>query len=349
MEKVKQKFTVKNKTGLLFVRNSNIAVDGMEPLSKRLIGPNYREGLLLEFSRFARYAQEAYCLDDIFGLLEFGVYADTVISEASREIIIFFKGFMMTGSDWWEKIGSGVRYPFVVDTWVDEIYYTRFARAWKPLVNKIKGLKLSKSLSEYRLVTTGHGEGGGMNIFSLFHPYIHPRLLQIMKALSINFHLVYAILAALQLKKMFQLNGITVYTFGAPRMGDKNFAHHVNKELVVFRITNSDDFITQRPFKNPNGLGYWHHETEYWISEETHCGCLNPFVPITPFNTKVYECREVMNWFTGQFEEPYECNEIAQSEIALLGFSSHYGPYFGIIMGVCPQDNPFELNEMIDD
>lgn len=56
-----------------------------------------------------------------------------------------------------------------------------------------------------------------------------------------------AVLAATELNKLYHI--AAVYTFGAPRVGNKAFARHVEEDIRVYRIVNSKDFVPYFPFR----------------------------------------------------------------------------------------------------
>lgn len=56
-------------------------------------------------------------------------------------------------------------------------------------------------------------------------------------------------------------NPEALFTFGAPRVGDKAYAHHV--QLRHFRFVNNNDLVTRLP---PRWLGYWHAGEEVYFN-----------------------------------------------------------------------------------
>lgn len=59
-----------------------------------------------------------------------------------------------------------------------------------------------------------------------------------------------------------------LYTYGSPRVGDKNFANLVSSSNMgsVYRVTHLDDPIPHVPFSLAN---FYHTMPEYWISDGT--------------------------------------------------------------------------------
>ncbi|KAK0439013.1 alpha/beta-hydrolase [Armillaria borealis] len=88
------------------------------------------------------------------------------------------------------------------------------------------------------LVTTGHSLGGSL-----------------------------ATLAAICLRGNFPSLTTRTYSYGAPRVGNKEFADYFNGEFGVnaFRVVHSNDGV---PTMIPTSLGYHHHGVEYWQTED---------------------------------------------------------------------------------
>jgi len=84
-------------------------------------------------------------------------------------------------------------------------------------------------------------------------------------------------MAAVALKHNFPNTEIRMYSYGAPRTGNKIYADHVNETFGVnaHRVVHTDDGV---PTMIPISLGYHHHGIEYWQnpdppSEETTIEC----------------------------------------------------------------------------
>ncbi|KAF8333871.1 alpha/beta-hydrolase [Amanita rubescens] len=91
---------------------------------------------------------------------------------------------------------------------------------------------------QYKLVTVGHSLGGAL-----------------------------ATLAALTLKLKFPENQVRTYSYGSPRVGNKEFAEFVNRHFGkhAFRVVHTDDGV---PTIIPTSLGYHHHAFEYWETRD---------------------------------------------------------------------------------
>ncbi|KAG9288590.1 hypothetical protein G9A89_008462 [Geosiphon pyriformis] len=168
---------------------------------------------------------------------------------------------------------------------------------------------------------------------------------------AMDFKRIYKKIESFLRKRSFT---IEVYTYGAPRIGNLLFAEYVdsllekkildesNSELRsesqtiidqnfidnkqfgnsrVFRVTYSDDYITQLP-KLPN---FFHHTNEYWINPSCNCD-----IP-----DEVYVC--FGNYFSKLMHEPKLCNQDAVRN-SLKPLVQRLGPYFGYMMGYCENE-----------
>lgn len=88
-----------------------------------------------------------------------------------------------------------------------------------------------------------------------------------LSSLTITGHSLGAGLAALAAAE-FAANGylLNVYTYGEPRNGNSAWSKYVDSKLPLYnRVTHYNDGVPQIP---PVLLGFAHHGTEYWISQE---------------------------------------------------------------------------------
>ncbi|KAG9293384.1 hypothetical protein G9A89_003821 [Geosiphon pyriformis] len=113
---------------------------------------------------------------------------------------------------------------------------------------------------------------------------------------------------------------IEVFTFGAPRIGNRSFAQHVNQRFKVYRVTLFDDYSSNYPHASGT-YGFFHHNTEYWIPLISDCACEEE-------QTKLYKCLGPNEYM----DESKDCNdqEWKNSSVKKL---LRQGPYFGQMMG----------------
>ncbi|KAG9292385.1 hypothetical protein G9A89_015255 [Geosiphon pyriformis] len=282
---------------------------------KKLLSKPTDKELISEFSSYAFYAQEAYCLSGEFGKLAEGFYAYAFQPKRqSKEIIIYFKGEPIDLNER-KKILNEADPPIF-----DSVSFTKFEKGKEKLLDIVKRFMESGKTKNYNLKLTGHGEGGS-----------------------------YAVFAGIFLKHTYG-SKVTVFTFGEPRIGAQTFAKFIDQNLQVFRITNRNDNVPR--FQPVSQIfPYMHHSTEYWISlDNDPCDCrvtMGPESYTDPIN--VYKCSLIPKfegWKLEFMENPY-CNlkEIDQDEggddvsTKFDNISeSHWGPYFGYKMGVCPKN-----------
>ncbi|KAF5379658.1 hypothetical protein D9615_005772 [Tricholomella constricta] len=118
--------------------------------------------------------------------------------------------------------------------------HTGFLVAWNSIVVQVLAIVTQqlKAHFGYSLVTVGHSLGGAL-----------------------------ATLAAVTLKQNFPETEIRTYSYGAPRIGNKEFAEYVNADFGprAFRVVHTTDGV---PTIISTSLGYHHHGIEYWQSED---------------------------------------------------------------------------------
>ncbi|KAG9289930.1 hypothetical protein G9A89_010236 [Geosiphon pyriformis] len=122
----------------------------------------------------------------------------------------------------------------------------------------------------------------------------------------------YAVLVGLELKRDSPKKGISIYTYGQSRLGNREFAQYVNNQMdekfQIYRVVYGNDSTAHVPSMKD---GYMHHGTEYWI--------VGPKGP-------VYECPIV---------DDRENEACANSVVADKNGPAHDGPYFGVVMKQC--------------
>ncbi|KAG9290166.1 hypothetical protein G9A89_010472 [Geosiphon pyriformis] len=216
-----------------------------------------------------------------------------------------------------------IPYPHVEDGYVLKTIYWRWERDIPLFWEKLKGFEMKNKLRN-SLTFTGFGYGAA-----------------------------FAVLAALEYKRMHLEASITLITFGQPRVGDELFVHYTEHLLQkVWRVTYGDDWMPNFPIEGldrgkrwlihqnliSSRVMYRHFQKEIWI--EPQCDCSNP---------KFYFC-----FHTVTLHEHEECN--ARKHFHRITYpgtklrdslnsykkshpdDDHYGPYFGhTMLQNCPQ------------
>ncbi|KAI9297074.1 alpha/beta-hydrolase [Neoconidiobolus thromboides FSU 785] len=112
-------------------------------------------------------------------------------------------------------------------------------------VNKLK--ELLNEHREYKLVVVGHSLGGAI-----------------------------ATLSALILRENLGLkdDSLSVFTYGEPRIGDKEFARYLNQQAFsLTRVVNNNDLVAHLPPQAKLVSDYYHHHNEIWVNgkKEVYC------------------------------------------------------------------------------
>ncbi|KAG9301139.1 hypothetical protein G9A89_012522 [Geosiphon pyriformis] len=255
--------------------------------------------LLTRFKNFAFIAKKAYCLSKNLGHSENPVYAYSFRGKKKNQVIAYFRGKEREFDQWRYIIHHQKPYLEVPGAMIKSEFMDAFKIAKKKILKRIRRLLDSRPRSSLHL--TGHGVGG-----------------------------VYAVLTGLILQLERRRLKIEIYTYGQPRIGNLEFARHVESEIPkLYRITNTYDYVPQVPLKT---AGYMHHETEYWITSH-NCECDTP-VGSQFSEYLIYECPGKMSSHYKFLDESSVCNN-SEVEYGFQGISSHYGPYFGYQMGLC--------------
>ncbi|KAJ1914702.1 hypothetical protein H4219_004675 [Mycoemilia scoparia] len=124
-------------------------------------------------------------------------------------------------------------------------------------------------------VHTGFGRG-----YESSKPYIYsvlPGLLEKYPDYSVVLtgHSLGGAIAALGARELFTVypgirDKLRLYTYGEPRLGDKDFATDFNRmQIPSHRIVHNQDVV---PHYHVQALGYVHHDREYWMVRNTTQG-----------------------------------------------------------------------------
>ncbi|KAE9974558.1 hypothetical protein EG328_003775 [Venturia inaequalis] len=119
---------------------------------------------------------------------------------------------------------------------------TGFLAFWKESKEKaLQGVKAAVvDHPEYNFIVTGHSLGGAA-----------------------------AVLATIEMRRMYGKKRVTMYTYGQPRAGDEILSQYITNQGQNYRITHTSDAVPKLP---PEGSAattgvYKHLSPEYWISD----------------------------------------------------------------------------------
>ncbi|KAG9287322.1 hypothetical protein G9A89_008953 [Geosiphon pyriformis] len=268
-------------------------IGGKQQLEVRNIGD---KELLKKFETFAHYASLGYCLNKDEGdSIAPEINARVVWFENQHkqsELIIYFGARVLNRNEWLKRHWNLIKYPLIEHGSIDEEFLSETATGVKGLKDKIlksrEWIEIKKIL---RINLVGHGLAG-----------------------------VFAVLLQPYLQLMFSHAEYYVYTYGQPRIGDKDFARALSlqKKLFIYRITHADDYVPRMPLK----LSFSHHPSEFWIEADCECKIEKVYMCWGPIFSRGYE------------EESQLCNNQYNKFEDLL----HEGYYFKKYMGKCPED-----------
>ncbi|KAG9288658.1 hypothetical protein G9A89_006759 [Geosiphon pyriformis] len=220
--------------------------------------------VLEPFPRMARAANFAYCFNENrVGIKQKGVVADVFLDSRNKEIVAYFRGQELTLQKWKARNISLKNYKIGTKAKVDKSWSSDVKKMKPRLFNRIRSLLKTWSDSIAHL-------------WDDFIPYVNVRFV------GHGVGGAYAVIAALALQEEYDQQGptfhdldvdilVTVFTFGQPRTGNKDFAKLASAkfEQNLHRITHSNDFIP-RLFMNQDIFG--HSGNEFWIPNQS-CDC----------------------------------------------------------------------------
>ncbi|KAI9293236.1 alpha/beta-hydrolase [Neoconidiobolus thromboides FSU 785] len=113
-------------------------------------------------------------------------------------------------------------------------------------VNDLRSLLIKNK--NYKLVVVGHSLGGAIGVLS-----------------------------SLMLRQRLGLNDnkLEVFTYGEPRVGDKEFARYLNQQrFTLTRAVNNNDIVPHLPPQIKLISNYYHHHHEVWVNgnKDVYCG-----------------------------------------------------------------------------
>ncbi|KAG9289564.1 hypothetical protein G9A89_002337 [Geosiphon pyriformis] len=282
----------------------------------------------------AQFANLPYCLPTMNNVDQFvnvpDVIVDFLMKKVSpfppienREIIVYFRGKELSLNEWKQREVNWAVFQFPnvssipsKNPLVDKVWYEHAQKMINEgqLFKKIARLvvlarekQVENHIQILKVKFTGHGIGGAYAVLAgcLYE------LEALKDSLSDNRDRM----------KLFS-DQIEIYSFGQPRIGNKNFAKLVNEKCSIVRVTHTNDYVPQFPVAK-EGEQYVHSNVEHWIASR-ECDCPNPdeYKPI-------YRC-EV---FGDPGENP-NCNS-GQLYKEAESYLAHKGPYLGITIGDC--------------
>ncbi|KAG9295068.1 hypothetical protein G9A89_017862 [Geosiphon pyriformis] len=295
----------------------------------------------------AHLANQAYCSpgNDIGKIVEGGhVIAQQGIYISKREdsdsLVFYFKGKELTKGEWKARKTNLV--PFKTpdsqtnpNILVDEEWQLDTLKMWPQIFHSILGDPPDIFQNVYFV---GHAIGGA-------YATLAAQYLRLYEALEKPHEL--------------SLVDIQIFTFGAPRIGNKDFARLLNEYSEKdYRVTFGNDHVPHFPTEGIRKKKLVHSETEIWIKPPDNCDCNDATTSLATLD------RQQINAYQ-QAIEYYLCPGASNPEYSfartnrLLYPPSHInagenqecnagqsfentsddifqrGPYFGVIMGEC--------------
>ncbi|KAI9290910.1 alpha/beta-hydrolase [Neoconidiobolus thromboides FSU 785] len=161
-------------------------------------------------------------------------------NKKEKQLVIAFRGTQNFQGIMVDLVGSKLDYSFE-NSKVHYGFLKAYDRLKKPMLLKLTELLTSEEYKDASILIVGHSLGGALGTFM-----------------------------GLDLKLNLKMNNtITINTFGAPRIGDFNFAKLVtktfknndndNNKYSLLRVANTDDIITHLPLSK-NGFYHNPHE-----------------------------------------------------------------------------------------
>ncbi|KAG9296756.1 hypothetical protein G9A89_001388 [Geosiphon pyriformis] len=244
------------------------------------------------------------------------------ISPYNSILLIMFAGPKLTKEQWASKNSRQVPLRFT-----DALKFDERARVDSQLLKDVNLLfpTLSETIKSFlsqfpkvnSILFVGHGLGGAYASIAAIRWSIE-RFEIIKNNLWPNINL--------------SATGEGIFTYGAPRIGNRYLSDAFNLEIVHRRFTHGNDHVPHFP---SSSMGWKHFGTEIWIDPLSNCDC--PDDPNTYWNCNfiTLSINERELWVKSQYsEENLECNA-GQSISEVPGKLFHSGPYFGVEMGNC--------------
>ncbi|KAG9293404.1 hypothetical protein G9A89_006689 [Geosiphon pyriformis] len=272
--------------------------------------------------KMAKYANMAYCGDDTDQEVKLKDVEVNVLQEPlTKNIFVIFKGNRLTRNQWEKREIRLSRYANSLhgkDTFVDAVWNADVNEFLPELISRIERFLSTKpevpngrTFGVTKIYSIGHGIGGAYAVLAT--PAIYKNL------------------RTYQSNTPNQRILVSIVTFGQPRVGLSAFASTMNREIFIYRVTHTNDFIPRDFLSN---FEFQHHEYEYWIARPD-CDCkssdINQTLKPMPDGNLLWECpgyRTSRNLTSG---ENLECNA-GTTDSGSSQPDPHDGPYFGVTM-----------------
>ncbi|KAG9287226.1 hypothetical protein G9A89_008856 [Geosiphon pyriformis] len=296
---------LKNKENFFAAKNISLSIDFLNFNNTKeinrhiLLKRNIKYFVVQDYlDQYAMLAASSYCLDEVQAIGP-GIYAG--FYTLSDAIVITIRGEPLGNEEYWRnRPNILVPYPQIDGAKIDYEFQKHF-RIIKPKFKEFYDYQLQNEAIK-NVIGVGHGSGS-----------------------------VYVLLGMLELIALNLKQNISVYTFGQPRVGNRQFAHYVNShadKMYIHRITNMDDYVPRLPPSVSKSF-YTHSMMEYWIeSDDCLCSTGMLFICAGPAS--------VPDHF---IEESQLCN----NQFSTSNYGTHNGPYFEVMMQ-CPSGGFLWLN-----
>ncbi|KAG9296472.1 hypothetical protein G9A89_015064 [Geosiphon pyriformis] len=238
---------------------------------------------IMSLKNFAKLANTAYCTNTG---INFGPNIQAYIEEKDNSVLIIFSGNEDDLTEFIQEKTGLTDYKSCPGAKVNQGFYEEFFPARIYIVSKILAFIRSDNIIP---IFIGHSLGG-----------------------------VYAILAALALHEdLPNMLDINVYTYGIPRIGNKEFAQYADSRLKISRATYFNDDVPTKPVA--------HTILWIWGNAYMHCG-LEYYIPGPKKENQLRRCNSL-----DATSESKNCI----NAVKFTSRNSHYGPYWGIQMNKC--------------
>ncbi|KAG9306055.1 hypothetical protein G9A89_020250 [Geosiphon pyriformis] len=269
-------------------------------------------------------------------------------------VIIYFKGKTLTKEQWISRKTELIPFTFAgqetnLALLVDKEWFEDIKKMWPVMKSRIYEILEDPPYGFVfdSIIFTGHAIGGA-------YATLAAELWEIDMQTS-------------SLARAYSYVSSRLVTFGAPRVGNQNFARLVNKHyLTNDRVTYKNDHVPHFPAKKLNGSKrvMEHSETEIWIKPLKYdCNCHHQGNDGMYWNSReeyfkcyglnvAFESKNMLLPYNGtdilfppdivKSRENLACNAGQKFHNVPNGFV-HQGPYFGIMMGNCNGFGDFGL------